>query len=147
MSVGRLLPVFIVGNNGKLPIFGDSHAGCFDFFAANDTEILPGQTQLIETDIGLVAAIEASSRRFFLKIFDRSSVAYKKQCFVSAGVIDSSFIAPNTIKVLMTNLSPNSVTFKKHERVAQGCWIESLIPLGLEESSVIRTDGFGSTNG
>ena len=104
----------------------------WDLYAVEDGEIAPGERQLIGTGIAI-----AIPEGFYGRIGDRSSMAYKFGMHVLAGVIDSQF--RNEVKVLLVNLSTQTFSYKKGDRIAQ------LIITPINTDSLMEVDTLDET--
>jgi dUTP pyrophosphatase len=126
----------------KLPRIGD--AG-FDLPALKTTEIAPKTYQLVSTGIHVAVPLG-----WVGIIRDRSSTAIKGiKC--GAGVIDASY--RGEVKVLLWNLSNETITFQPGDRIAQMVCMPHLTADGALEVSELEklgvtvrgVAGFGST--
>jgi dUTP pyrophosphatase len=130
------------GVNLKLPRSGD--AG-FDLPALKTTEILPKNSALVST--GIHVAIPLG---WVGIVRDRSSTAMKG-IMCGAGVIDASY--RGEIKVLLWNLSNETITFQPGDRIAQLVCMQHLTADGAVEVEELEklgstergAAGFGST--
>ena len=132
-----------------IPTYGTEGAAGFDFYAIEDVILIPGETKLIRT--GLAMAIPFG---YEIQVRPRSGLAYKYEITVtnSPGTIDSGYVIPNEIKIIIKNLSPDKdFIIKNGDRIAQG--VLSAVPMAVfeevieeEDSDRNRGGGFGSTN-
>jgi dUTP pyrophosphatase len=121
------------GNDKDIPFNFDD----FEFVLANDNHAVAGTGLAFEIPIGYELEIRSRSGNVFKDI----------KVFAYNGTIDSDF--RGEVKLLLTNLGKEAVTFKKGDRVAQGIIkrIEQVNFIEADElSSTDRGDkGFGST--
>ena len=104
----------------------------WDLYAVEDGEIEPGERRLIGTGIAI-----AIPEGFYGRIADRSSMAYKFGMHVLAGIIDCSY--RGEVKVLLVNLSTQTFSFKKGDRIAQ------LIITPINTDSLVEVDTLDET--
>jgi dUTP pyrophosphatase len=129
---------------GVQPEKKSEFAAGYDLFCNDDIVTIPGNSKQVLASTGTAMAIP---RGYYGKIESRSSVALKMNAHTGAGVIDSDY--RGEVKVLIRNLSNETVTFKKGERIAQ------LIIMRHETVEFVKCDtlpesvrsegGFGST--
>lgn len=131
--------------NINLPVRKTAYSAGYDFEAAKTIEIEPSQTVLIPTGIKAFMGNDE-----VLKLYIRSSLAYKKQLILtnSVGIIDADYYNNDDneghIMVLVTNISSKKVTITKGERIAQGIF-EKYLTINEETDLPVREGGFGST--
>jgi dUTP pyrophosphatase len=84
---------------------------------------------------------------YYGKIESRSSIAWKQNCHVGAGVIDSDY--RGEVMVLLRNDSDKTVIFTKNDRIAQLIILKHEIVLFISTDKLNETErndgGFGST--
>ena len=98
----RLVQVpIVIGANGKMPEYAHPGDAAVDLYAAESKEIMPGEQDMIETDIKV-----AIPNGYALLIHPRSGISSKSKLRIpnSVGVIDSGF--RGTIRVLVENIEP-----------------------------------------
>lgn len=98
----RLIQVpIVIGANGKIPEYAHPGDAAVDLYAAESKEIMPGEQDMIETDIKV-----AIPNGYALLIHPRSGISSKSKLRIpnSVGVIDSGF--RGTIRVLVENIEP-----------------------------------------
>ncbi|MEI7511331.1 MAG: dUTP diphosphatase [Candidatus Peregrinibacteria bacterium] len=127
-----------------LPAYQTAGSVAFDFFAAEETIITPGEIALVKT--GLVIETPAG---YALIIASRSSSPLKKGITPphGIGVIDHDYCGPeDEIKVQVRNFTKETVTIARGERIAQGFFIE-IEKAEWEEFTPVSESrgGFGST--
>ncbi|WP_263411141.1 dUTP diphosphatase [Terriglobus tenax] len=130
--------------NARLPKY--AHDGPWgdlaaDLYAAEPAEIAPGQTALVPTGLAMEFPAEYGAL-----VEDRSGLAVKGVTTL-AGVIDPGY--RGELKIVVTNLSENTVTLAVGDRVAQLRIVQRIVA-SFEEAEEITeaprgTGGFGST--
>ncbi|MCL2676323.1 MAG: dUTP diphosphatase [Streptococcaceae bacterium] len=133
--------------NINLPKRATSKAAGYDFEVAEMTTLLPDEIKLVPT--GIKSYMQDGE---VLYLYDRSSNPRKKGLVLinSVGVIDGDYYnnADNEghIFAQMKNITGETVTLEKGERVVQGVFMPFLVADGEEQSTqVTRSGGFGST--
>lgn len=130
----------------RLPIRADKGSAGSDFYVPKDIIVLPGQEELIWTD---VKAYMEEDEVLYLHI--RSSLAIKHGLRLTniVGVIDFSYYSnqdnDGNIGVSIKNTSGKAYTLKEGDRFCQGVFHKYIIP---EENEVLkeeRTGGIGSS--
>ena len=131
----------------------DGDAG-FDFHALLEDglgyiKVESNQQKIINTGISCTIPVG-----YEIQVRPRSGLAYKYEITVtnSPGTIDSGYVIPNEIKIIIKNLSPDKdFIIKNGDRIAQG--VLSAVPMAVfeevveeEDSDRNRGGGFGSTN-
>ena len=136
-----------------VPQYQTSMSACFDFMASEDDEIEPGSIKAVPTgcyfDVEynkrLMKEIEDKSCVPVLRIYVRSSLAYKHGILLANGVGIIDFDYPNEIKALLYNSSNKAFKISAKDRICQGLfdysWRSPLMAVKDQE----RTGGFGST--
>lgn len=121
-----------------------SGAAGFDIYSIEEVKIEPGEIAMISTGIALELP-----ENMVAYIFPRGSLCLKKHLDMphSIGVGDEDF--RGEYKVVYRNLGEESVTFEKHERIAQFVFM-NYIPVEFKEVDELSdtsrgTGGFGST--
>jgi len=129
----------------------DGDAG-FDFHALIDNDlgyvvVEPKSQMIIRTGISCTIP-----RGYEIQVRPRSGLAYKYEITVtnSPGTIDSGYVIPNEIKIIIYNLSGKNFSIKNEDRIAQG--VLGLVPTAIfneveieEDEDRNRGGGFGST--
>ena len=122
----------------------EGDCGC-DLYAIEDTTIIPGQRQLIDTGI----AIELPSG-FEAQIRPRSGSAWKHGVTVlnAPGTIDCGY--RNSIRVILINHGKEPFTVKRGMRIAQMVverytHVNWIVASQLEDNDERGEGGFGST--
>ena len=131
----------------------DGDAG-FDFHALLEDgleyiKVKSNQQRIISTGISCTIPIG-----YEIQVRPRSGLAFKYEITVtnSPGTVDSGYVIPNEIKIIIKNLSPDKdFIIKNGDRIAQG--VLSAVPMAVfeevveeEDSDRNRGGGFGSTN-
>lgn len=130
----------------NLPIRKTTFSAGYDFEAAKQVILQPNETKLIPT--GVKAYMQADE---VLKLYIRSSLAYKKQLNLAngVGIIDADYYNNSDneghIMILITNNGNSKVIIEKGERVAQGIFEKYLLIDNEEKLEINREGGFGST--
>ena len=130
----------------------DGDAG-FDFCALLEEgveyiKVEPNQQKRVGTGISCTIP-----RGYEIQVRPRSGLAYNYEITItnSPGTIDSGYVIPNEIKIIIKNLSSDKTfIIRTGDRIAQG--VLSLVPMAIfkevkeiEEDSRNRGGGFGST--
>jgi len=113
-----------------------------DLIANETVTINQGQIELIPTGTYVPCNLPEN---YFLGLYIRSSIAYKKGLMLanSVGIIDRDY--PDEIKVMLYNPGVVPVTIEKGERIAQLIAQTYINIFPVKQSK--RCGGFGSTNG
>lgn len=139
------IPVQMLNENAKLPVYAHETDACADLFASEDVTINPGETSFVPT--GLCFAIPMG---YVMHLYPRSSTGAKTPLRLanSVGVIDSGY--RGEVKGIFTNTGDTPYEIKKGDRVMQISIDHS--PMGqfyrVDDVSEIGDDrkgGFGST--
>lgn len=132
-------------NKIPLPKRSTSGSAGYDFFAPYDFSIEPGDTKVIDT---FVKAYMQPGE--VLYIFSRSSFSFKKKLIIpnSVGVIDTDYFSnpenDGHIMICFTNIGEEKQYIFKHEKMAQGIFMNYLIA-DNDDASGDRVGGIGST--
>jgi dUTP pyrophosphatase len=131
------------GQEIRLPERGTKNAMAYDIFANDDYTVEPWKVAKIWTD---VKAYMEEDEGFILNV--RSSMGGKFMLANTQGWIDSDYYESmdndGNIGVFLLNISGETLTIKKGEKIAQGAFFNFLVAdNGNTESE--RTGGFGST--
>lgn len=125
-----------------LPSRGSKEAAGLDLYASEDTEVLYRST-LVPTGVHMEIP-----KGFVGLIRSRSGMAYKRNIYTEAGVIDSDYRGPIGV-VMYTNTNGQAQHVKKGDRIAQLLIIPVCMDECVEVSSLDDTSrgdgGFGST--
>lgn len=131
-------------DEAKTPEYGSEGAACFDFFAAAETTIKPGDTKVVP--LGFAVGIQEG---WEMTIRPRSGMSLKTPLRIAnaPGTIDSDY--RGEVGVIMTNTGQEKVIILVGDRIAQGTcqraekthftFVEQLSP------SDRGSGGFGST--
>jgi dUTP pyrophosphatase len=136
-----------------IPTYGTEQAACFDIYATEDKEILPGQTAIIGT--GWAMEIPVGTK---LHLTTRSGMSTKGVSVLNApGTVDADYRGEVKIVLHNHNLHQNDLppyygapyTVKKGDRIAQGevkAYTASTFKEVAELSDTLRgAGGLGST--
>ena len=126
----------------KLPIYAHPGDAGMDFFALAETEIKPGEVVRVKTGIALELPVG-----YVGLIWDKSGLAANHGLKTMAGVLDAGY--RGELQIVVTNLSKEIYSIKKHDKVAQ------MLIQRIESPELIEVDelsdtsrgegGFGST--
>lgn len=132
----------VINYSGTEPECKSTEAAGNDLFADETVTIDSGVQVLIGTGTFLEIP-----KGMFGQIMSRSGVAFKHNCHVGAGVIDSDY--RGEIKVLLRNCSKIPVTFTKGDRIAQIIILPYVKAVFSKKKVLTETErgegGFGST--
>lgn len=126
----------------KLPTYAHPGDAGMDFFALEETEIKPGEVARVKTGIALELPVG-----YVGLVWDKSGLASNHGLKTMAGVLDAGY--RGELQIVITNLSGETYTIKKHDKVAQ------MLIQAVEAPELIEVDelsdssrgegGFGST--
>jgi len=126
----------------KLPIYAHPGDAGMDFFALAETEIKPGEVIRVKTGIALELPIG-----YVGLIWDKSGLAANHGLKTMAGVLDAGY--RGELQIVVTNLSKEIYSIKKHDKVAQMLIQKIESPELIEVDELSDTSrgegGFGST--
>jgi dUTP pyrophosphatase len=130
----------------KLPQYETAAAAAFDFAAATDLDVPPGEVRLVPT--GLVIEVPAG---MFLGVFARSGTPLKRGLMVAngVGVVDPDYCGPtDEVKIAVLNFTSRPVTIHAGDRLAQGIFLPAARVEWEEASEFLAQSrgGFGSTD-
>ena len=127
-----------------LPTRGTSKAMAYDFYANDDYVIEPNKIAKIWTD---VKAYMGYNECLILNV--RSSMGGKFMLANTSGWIDSDYYSnennDGNIGVFLKNISDETLTINKGDRIAQGAFFNFLVA-DNGNTDKVRDGGFGSTN-
>ena len=127
--------------NSRMPVRKTETAAAFDLYAAEQTELQPGECQTISTGIHIEMPED-----YYAKIESRSGLALKSVMAVG-GLIDSDF--RGEVKVILKNASKEKFAVKLHDRIAQIMFLDKPKVKLKEVERLNETrrgnNGFGST--
>lgn len=127
-----------------LPTAGTSRAMAYDFYANNDYAAFPNEVVKVWTD---VKAYMQDDECLILNV--RSSMGGKWMLANTQGWIDQDYYSnegnDGNIGVFLKNISNETQTIRKGDRIAQGAFFKFLVADNGNTDNV-RTGGFGSTN-
>lgn len=126
----------------RMPEMATSGSACFDVYAAEDAELVPGQVTLVRTGLRMRAPPGT-----FLEVRPRSGLSTRGVLMVNApGTIDRDYA--EEVKVALTVVFGGARTLKAGERVAQMRVVEehpTQFRWGTVRRTTERQGGFGST--
>lgn len=130
----------------KLPLRGTSKSMAYDFFSPIETTILPGQKQLIFTDVKAYMQDEEA-----LILNPRSSMGKVDITFANTqGWIDCDYYSNKTndgnIGIFLKNDGDKPFKVNIGDRIGQGAFIPFLVA-DNGNTEKIRSGGYGSTGG
>ena len=132
----------LLSADAAIPVYSHEGDAGFDIKTTEDKELAPGEHYGFST--GLASEIPT---RLFVKLFDRSGLAFKSGIHVLAGVIDSGY--RGEWKVILLNSGSSPVKISKGDRIAQGVLFkidQAEFEIVEELSESERAEGgFGST--
>lgn len=139
ISIQRIDPTL------PLPTYQTSGAVGFDIITRETTTVAPGEIALIPGNV-IVKVPEG----YALLLVPRSSLPRKKGlvCPHSLGIIDQDYHGPeDELMVQVKNVTNESVTVERGERIAQGVFVkvEKAEWDEVEGHSAVTRGGFGST--
>lgn len=127
-----------------LPTRGSSKAMAYDFYANDTYSVLPNEIVKVWTD---VKAYMQENECLVINV--RSSMGGKFMLANSQGWIDADYYSnegnDGNIGVFLKNISNETQTIFKGDRVAQGAFFNFLVADNGNTDNV-RIGGFGSTN-
>ena len=127
-----------------LPTRGSKVSAGYDFYSPVDITIEPNKIGKIWTD---VKAYMGNTECLILNV--RSSMGGKFMLANTQGWIDADYYSnlnnDGNIGIFLKNISDESITIKKGERVAQGAFFNFLVADNGNTDNE-RVGGFGSTN-
>lgn len=136
-----ILPVRRLAAEARLPTRAHSDDAGLDLYSIKTIDFRPGQGGLVPT--GVAVAVPEGHVGL---IADRSSLA-KKGLKTAGGVIDAGY--RGEVGVLLWNISKETFTLRKGDRVAQLLIIPIAVPKVVEADKLDETKrgegGFGST--
>ena len=126
-----------------LPTRGTSKAAAYDFYSNGEYTIEPSKIAKIWTD---VKAYMGDDEVLLLDV--RSSMGGKFMLANTSGWIDSDYYSnennDGNIGVFLKNISDETLTINKGDRIAQGAFFNFLVA-DNGNTDEIRTGGFGSS--
>lgn len=137
-------------SQAKIPQREEGSVG-YDFFSLEETIIGPGERKLIKTGIAIefpeLDDKKKDKKTIYGRLCDRSSMAYKYEIEICAGIIDNDY--RGDIGFVMRNHGKNKYKIEKHQKIGQMIIESALIPT-INESKILsetkRGDkGYGST--
>jgi len=135
LEIVRLTP------DAKLPTRAHHDDAGLDLYGLEDFILEPGQSKIAKT--GIAMKLEKGMVGL---VADRSSMG-KRGIKTAGGVIDAGY--RGEIGVILMNLSPETFTIRKHDRIAQLLILPIATPEPVEvetlEESKRGLGGFGST--
>ena len=130
--------------NITLPTRGSSTAMAYDFYATEDFVVFPNSIAKVWTD---VKAYMKKNECLIINV--RSSMGGKFMLANTSGWIDADYYSnkdnDGNIGIFLKNISDETQTIKKGDRIAQGAFFNFLVADNGNTDN-IRVGGFGSTN-
>lgn len=130
--------------NITLPTRGSSTAMAYDFYANDNYTVMPNAIIKVWTD---VKAYMQTDECLIINV--RSSMGGKFMLANTSGWIDSDYYSnegnDGNIGIFLKNISEETQTIMKGDRIAQGAFFNFLVADNGNTNNV-RTGGFGSTN-
>ena len=127
-----------------LPTRGSSTAMAYDFYANDNYSVMPNAIVKVWTD---VKAYMQEDECLILNV--RSSMGGKFMLANTSGWIDSDYYSNESndgnIGIFLKNISDETQTIMKGDRIAQGAFFNFLVADNGNTNNV-RKGGFGSTN-
>ena len=127
----------------KLPTRGSSKAMAYDFYANDTYTVEPGYVAKVWTD---VKAYMGDNECLILNV--RSSMGGKFMLANTSGWIDADYYSnegnDGNIGVFLKNISNETLTINKGERIAQGAFFNFLVA-DNGNTDEVRSGGFGSS--
>ena len=137
----EILPVRRLVSDAVLPTRAHHDDAGLDLYCVEGVDLAPGQGTLVKT--GIAAAVPKGHVGL---ICDRSSLA-KRGLKTAGGVIDAGY--RGELGILLWNISGETQSLKKHERLAQLLIVPVTTPAVRETEALDETHrgagGFGST--
>ncbi|MFA5736610.1 MAG: dUTP diphosphatase [Candidatus Paceibacterota bacterium] len=131
-----------LNSEAKLPTYAHSGDAGMDFFALEETELKVGEIKKVKTGI----ALEIPDGYVGL-VWDKSGLAANHGLKTMAGVLDAGY--RGELQIVITNLSGETYTIKKHDKVAQmliqSVEVPELVEVDDLSDSSRGEGGFGST--
>ena len=101
-----------MGEESRRPMKGSIDSAGYDFYSAEETEVLPWKRKVVGTQIAIKVP-----KGTYGRIAPRSGLAAKHGIDIGAGVIDADY--RGEVKVLLINHSDVKFEIKKGDRIAQ----------------------------
>ncbi|MFV0247000.1 MAG: dCTP deaminase domain-containing protein [Mycoplasmatales bacterium] len=133
-------------DGGIIPKRGSKDSAGYDFSTIEEVIIEPNKMVVCNT--GIKAFMQEDE---VLSLHVRSSIGIKKGIILAniTGIIDSDYYNNEDneghIMIALRNISNNTITLEKGEKIAQGIFNKYLV-VDNEEELEKRTGGIGSTN-
>jgi dUTP pyrophosphatase len=134
--------------DAKLPTRGSEKSAGYDLYSIEKVTILPGKQKMIRTGISVEMPDLKTPDKVMVGILkDRSSLSYKHQLRVGAGVIDQDYTGE--IKVIIMNHGSAEYTINIGDKICQMLVREVFVGKVQEVVDLTATErgagGFGST--
>lgn len=129
-----------------LPTRSDVRSAGYDFYSKETVTLKPNEQHYFYTDVKAYMLPNE-----VLYIYPRSSIGIKKGLMLAntVGVIDSSyynnFANDGNIIIVLKNVSHETITIEKGDRIAQGVFMQYLTADNDVALSIERTGGIGSS--
>ena len=126
-----------------LPQRATKGSAAYDFYACDDYVVQPNEIIKIWTDVKAYMKVDE-----FLMLDVRSSMGGKFMLANTIGIVDSSYYSnednDGNIGIFLKNISNETLSINKGDRIAQGLFAKYLIT-DDDNAIKIRKGGFGST--
>ena len=137
-------PMQKVEGETSLPRRATKGSGAYDFYAKTNYTVKPNEIVKIWTDVKV-----EMDKDVILLINVRSSMSGKFTLSNTQGWIDSDYYSNEknggNIGIFLKNISNETLTIEKGDRIAQGMFTHYLITVDDNPISEERTGGFGSS--
>ena len=134
-----MLRVSLLSELATLPTRGSDFAAGLDLYTPRDVVIPAGERVLVPLDIAIQLP-----KHTFGHVLPRSGLAVKKGIHIGAGVIDEDY--RGNVGVLLFNLSNETVTCSKGDRIAQ-LVVKPYIGVEVEKVDENQLDHSGRNHG
>lgn len=135
----------LVADDALDPSVADPQSPGIDLYARRPVTIAAGRQVTVDTGVAFALPDDKMGL-----IWDKSSVAVRRQLSTEAGVIDTGY--RGTVRVVLRNLGDRACTLERGDAVAQmvltTAWQPRLLKTnnGIDVNTVRGTRGFGGIN-
>jgi|SRR3990172_166527 len=138
--------IYLLDKSLPLPEYQTKGAVAFDIYAREETIINPREVKLVPTNL-----IITTPPGYMLMLAARSSTPLKKGLIMmnGVGVIDQDYCGPtDEIKIQLYNITNESVTINRGERIAQGIFVKIELAdwQNFSPAGIANRGGFGSSD-
>lgn len=138
----EVMRVQLLTPNATLPAFATPLSAGLDLCAAERQVLLPGKSTFVRTGIAI-----CPPKGTYCRIAPKSSLAFKDQIWINAGVIDADYTGE--VLVLMTNCGVSEFAIVEGSKIAQIICEKISQPRVVQVFALTETlrgnNGFGST--